>query len=81
MDSALPSKAWPGLTTDELRQRVADWEAISPAARAATLPANGVDVYERMKAEIERREAVAAGDTTRMTLYERLRWIRRPEGT
>ena len=60
MDSAFATAAYPGYTTDELRQMVS-----RPSANARA-----------MWAEIERRERVAAGDVSVMTPGERLRHVR-----
>lgn len=75
MDAAFKTAAFPGFTTQKLRERVAGWEVNNAAARAAGLHA-GVDIYERMRSEIERREKVAAGDVSVMTPGERLRHAR-----
>jgi hypothetical protein len=59
MDSAFKTAPYSGYTTDQLRQMVS-----KPSAKA-----------REMWAEIERREAVAAGDMTRATAGERLRYV------
>ena len=56
MDSAFETAPYSGYTTDQLRQMVS-----KPSANAA-----------KMWAEIDRREAVANGDTSVMTAGERL---------
>lgn len=60
MDSAFKAAPFSGYTTDELRQMVS-----KPSSKA-----------REMWAEIDRREAVAAGDLTRATPAERLSAIR-----
>lgn len=74
-DSAFKTHPYPSYTTAELRERVAGWEANNVAARAAGLQA-GVDVYDRMRAEIERRAKRDAGDVSVMSDGERLRHVR-----
>jgi len=60
MDSAFETAPYSGYTTDQLRQMVS-----RPSANARA-----------MWAEIDRREAVAAGDLSRATPGERLRALR-----
>jgi len=62
MDAGFKSAAFPGYTTDELKAFLAG----NPLPSAV----------ENMKAEIERRERAAAGDTSVMTDGERLRFVR-----
>lgn len=73
-DSAFKSRPFPSFTTAELIERVAGWEANNVSARAAGLQA-GVDVYERMKAEIERRAKRDAGEVSVMSDGEHLRHV------
>lgn len=63
-DAAFKSAAYPSYTTEQLRAFVANDEG-----RAAHITA-------AMRAEIERREKVAAGDVSVMTPGERLRRVR-----
>ena len=65
-DAAFATGKYPAYTINELRTFVACGpEAGCPAASV-----------EAMKAEIDRREAVAAGDVSQMTGAERLRHFR-----
>lgn len=71
MDAAFKTAAYPAYTTAQLREFVADYD-----------PATALDKFRApqaiadMKAEITRREAVAAGDVSVMTNGERLRFAR-----
>lgn len=60
-DAAFKTGKYPGYSTAQLREFVAEQNDRSPGITVA------------MQAEIARREAVAAGDTSQMTPGERLR--------
>lgn len=70
MDAALPTGRYPGHTTAELKLKVLRHEE-----GRVTQPAPMMRV---IKAEIARREAVAAGDVAKMTPGERLRHVGKP---
>jgi len=60
MDSAFKTAPYSGYTADQLRQMTSN-------------PSSD-DAARKMWAEIDRREAVAAGDMSRATVGERLRY-------
>jgi len=64
MDCALPTGAYPAYTTAQLE------EFLSGTGERCL----GEQTASKMRAEIERRHAVAAGDVSRMSPSERLRF-------
>lgn len=66
-DAAFPTAKYPGYTTAQLRLYV---------RQGAPDSQDSVETIRLMKAEIARREAVAAGDESQMTPGERLRHSR-----
>ena len=69
MDAAFTPHPFPGHTTTELTELVARWTG--DHAKAETVA--------KMKAELVRRERVAAGDWSVMSAGERLRSVREME--
>lgn len=66
MDAAFNAGAYPAYTTAQLEAALAE----------GRIP----EVAERMRAELDRRARVAAGDVSAMTPGERLRHVRQQEG-
>lgn len=67
MDNAFATAAYPSLTTAQLREKVASRQDCRIFD----------ETTEKMVRELERRDAVAAGDVSKMTDGERLRAARR----
>ncbi len=72
-DAAFKTAKYPGYTTAELQAFIADYDS-STAVDQVRAPQAIAD----MKAEIERRAKVAAGDVSVMTDGERLRQVKSP---
>jgi hypothetical protein len=68
-DSAFPAGAFPGHTLEALKVSARNMDELVP--NSPTLP--------KLKAEIARREAIAAGDYSNSTPGERLRAVREDE--
>lgn len=76
-DAAFKTGAYPGYTTAQLRAAL-DRKEDEASGMCNTIPftdrKNAEEVAKKMRAEITRREAVAAGDVSVMTPGERLRF-------